>query len=211
MKSKPMLLDKINEREKNYARDVIGLIGTHHGVGVTHTGLMLAFYMGEELGKKTAYLECNNHHDMGLIQSAYEWSREEALSFSFHRITCFKEVSRNRIADIFSDDFECFILDFGTDFMGNSEEFLRCGTKIVIGGQAEWDQQKLIHFIEAVRVIRGNETWLHLIPYANPKIIAKLKNDWKRKICAVPFQAEPTMPSKVTNQMFDEIFRFRGR
>jgi len=204
-----MLFDKLKDRDKNYTREIIGIIGTHHGMGVTHTGLMLAFYMGEELGRKTAYLECNDHHDMSLIQSAYEWSREETQSFSFQQITCYKEVSGKRITEIFSDNYECFILDFGTNFISNREEFLRCSTKIVIGGQAKWCQQKLSHFINTVQAIRGNETWLYLIPNASPKIITNLKIEWNRNICAVPFQAEPTTPSKSTNHMFEEIFHIR--
>lgn len=204
-----MLFERLMERDENYSREVIGLIGTHHGVGVTHTGLMLAFYMGEELGKKTAFLECNNHQDMSLLQVAYEWSREEQQSFSFHKINCFKEVPDNRIADIFSDNYECIILDFGIDFKENREEFLRCSTKIVIGGQAEWNKQRLIRFLKEVQTIRGSETWHYLIPYASPKVINNLKSEWNRNICAVPFQAEPTMPSKFTNQMFDKMFHCR--
>jgi len=204
-----MLFDKLKNRDKNYTREIIGIIGTSHGVGVTHTGLMLAFYMGEELGRKTAYLECNDHHDMSRIQSAYEWSREETQSFSFQQITCYKEVSEKRITEILSDNYECFILDFGTNFMSNREEFLRCSTKIVIGGQAKWCQQKLSHFINTVQAIRGNENWIYLIPNASPKIITNLKNEWKRFVCAVPLQAEPTTPSKSTSHMFEEIFHIR--
>lgn len=201
-----MLLEKTTERNKNNTRICIGLIGTHHGTGVTHTGLMLAFYMGEELGRKTAFLECNNHKDMSLIQSAYEWNREEALSFSYHQITCFKGVTPNRIAEIFSDDYESIIIDFGTDFKANRDEFLRCGTKIVIGGQAEWDQQKLIQFISNVQMIRGSETWFYMVPCASPKIIRHLRNELERNVCGVPYEAEPTMLSKYSNRVFGKYF-----
>ena len=85
MKKKPILFDRVIGRKHNI-RQVIGLMGVHHGAGVTHTGLLLAFYMGEELGKRTAFLECNNHHDMILVQEAYEWSREAADNFTFHTI-----------------------------------------------------------------------------------------------------------------------------
>lgn len=204
-----MLYDKLVVQGNNYTRETIGLIGTHHGTGVTHTGLMLTFYMAEELGKKTAFLECNNHHDMSLIQSAYEWSREEELSFSFHRITCFKEVSVKRIANILSDNYECVILDFGTDFLTNRDEFLRCDKKIVVGGQAEWSQQKLIRFINAVWPICGSETWQYVIPYANSKIIKKLKFEMKRNIFTIPFEEEPTVLSSKSRRFFAEMFRFK--
>lgn len=207
MKKKSMLFDRKAVRKRNSTREIIGLIGTHHGVGVTHTGLMLTFYMGEELGKKTAFLECNNHHDMSLIQAAYDWSREETYTFSFRQISCIKEASKNRIAEIYSDDYDCLILDFGTDFNSNREEFLRCGTKIVIGGQAEWDQQKLKRFARSVQTIRGSETWLHLIPFASVKTLAKLRNELGINIYAVPFEAEPTKLSRNSNLLFGELFQ----
>lgn len=207
MRHKPILFKKIAKEKGGTGRETIGLIGTHHGVGVTHTGLMLAFYMGEELGKRTAILECNGHHDMSRIQNAYEWSVEEAFSFTFQRITCYKEVTRNRIATIFGEDYECIILDFGTDLITNKEEFLRCHTKIVIGGRSEWDKQKLCDFVKASETIRGSDTWQYFIPQVSDQTKEKIKNEVKRKVWAVPCNEEPTLPSRSTDQFFDKVFR----
>lgn len=206
MKRKPILLDKVWDGKCKHYREVIGLIGTHHGVGVTYTGLMLAFYMGEELGKKTAFLECNNHHDMSLIQSAYIWSEKEDFSFDFQQITCYKDVSTNFITEIFNDDYDCLILDFGTDFTENRDKFMRCDTKVVIGGRAEWDQQKLVHFVNAIHTTNGNKAWLHFIPCADSKTITKLKYELERNIYAIPFEADPTILSKNAIRLFDELF-----
>ena len=207
MKRKAILLNKLAKKHLGTGREVIGLIGTHHGVGVTYTGLMLAFYMGEELGKKTALLECNEHQDMRLIQNSYEWSKEEENSFSFHQITCHKEVSPSRISELYGEDFECIILDFGTDLAANREEFLRCSTKIIIGGRSEWDQKKLIEFARASETTRGSETWLYFIPQANENTIKKIKSEVNRKVCPVPIIKEPTIPSHNSNHFFNDLFR----
>jgi len=207
MKRKPMLLKKIAGKNFGKGREVIGLIGTHHGVGVTHTALSLAFYMCEGLGKKTAFLECNEHHDMTLIQKVYEWSLEEANSFSFHQITCYPEVGTNRIAQLLGEDYDCFILDFGTDSKANKDEFLRCGTKIVVGGRSEWDRLKLIHFAKASETIRGSDAWLYLIPQANDKMILKIRKEIDCKVLSVPVNQEPTIPSYNINRFFGELFR----
>ena len=207
MKRKPMLLKKIAGKNFGKGREVIGLIGTHHGVGVTHTALLLAFYMCEGLGKKTALLECNEHYDMTLIQKVYEWSLSEENSFSFHQITCYPEVGPNRIAQLLGGDYDCFILDFGTDRMANKDEFLRCGTKIVVGGQSEWDRLKLHHFVKASETIRGSDAWLYLIPQANDKTVLKIRKEINCKVLSVPFNQEPTIPSYNTNRFFGELFR----
>lgn len=206
MRQKPMLMNKIKGTGADRGRDVIGLIGTHRGVGVTHFGLLLAFYMGEELGKKTALLECNNHMDLSLIQTAYEWSREDAFSFSFHQVTCIKAVPLERIPMIFGEDYECLILDFGTDFNTNREEFLRCSKKMIIGGRAEWDQLKLLKFTEASEAMKGSDSWLYFIPHADDKIATRISNLVRRRVYPVPTILEPTRPSNISYRFFKRFF-----
>lgn len=205
MKRKAMLIDKLYETHQGRGRQSIGIIGTHHGSGVTYTALMMAFYMGEERGIKTALLECNRHHDMSRIQNAYEWSHEEAYSFSFHQITCYKEVTQNNLSEILGESYETSILDFGTDFITNREEFLRCSTKIIIGGRSQWDQQKLSEFIQANAGIGGSETWLYLIPCADSRTINFLKGKLEQNIYSVPFEREPTMLSKNVVKLFEKL------
>jgi hypothetical protein len=206
MKRKPILLNKIKGNAIGKGREVIGLIGSHHGTGVTYTGLMLSFYMGEELGRKTAFLECNEHKDFKLIRASYEWSKEQAFSFSFHQITCHEEVTPYRIPEIFGEDYECIILDFGTDLAANREEFLRCGTKIVIGGRSDWDILKLARFKDASKTIRGSDSWLYFIPQANENTVIKISNELKKKVWSVPAAGEPVIPSHSTNRFFEKIF-----
>lgn len=205
MKNKPILLKRLTQDNRGRYREVIGLIGTHHGVGVTHTGMLLAFYYGEVLGKKTAILECNQHRDMHLIQSAYEWNQSEAGSFSFHRITCYQEVKTSQITQIFGDDYEVIIMDFGTDLTSNMEELLRCTTKIVIGGSSEWDIPKLKDFISKTEKLHGSEHWLYCLPRCSERTVNVLRREVKRRIWAVPEAQEPTRPNYNVKQFFKQI------
>ncbi len=206
----------LNKRSRNHGwnklcrprgREIIGLIGSHHGVGVTFTGLMLAFYMGEELGKRTAYLECNSHHDMDLIRCAYDWNNEDEKSFTFHRVTCYSEVTSNQIANIMNEDYECMILDFGTAYKNNREELLRCNTKFVVGGRTSWDIQKLLDFVGEVENLSDITTWKYLVPMANEKHVRKLKKELQTEVQAVPFIEEPVVPSKTINRFWERVFR----
>lgn len=206
MKRKPMLFQKLQGTGQGRVREVIGLIGTHRGVGVTHTALMLAFYMGEELGRKTALLECNNHRDLELVQEAYEWSRSELHSFSFHKISCYKEVFPERIPDIYGEEYECLILDFGDEFQKSREEFLRCTTKIVIGGAAEWELLKLHRFVQEADILRGCDSWLYFIPQASDRKVIRVTKEIKRKVWSVPRMEEPTLPSRTSYRFFNQLF-----
>lgn len=209
MKRKPILFDCLNQKKRNENSQTIGFIGTHHGTGVTHSSLMLSFYLGEYQNRRTALLECNQHRDLGLIQDAYEWSREEGNSFSYHNITCFREASANSISHVLNNDFERYVLDFGIDLNANREEFLRCGTKIVVASQSTWGIQRLNQFIERSQTIRGNENWLYLIPFASSKGIKELQSQWKRDFYSVPFQADPTFISRQVNRFFYEEVKLR--
>lgn len=194
-------------RQKNLpTKEIIGLIGTHPGVGVTYTGLMLAFYMGEECGKQTAYLECNDHQDMIAIYSSYQWKKEEEDSFFFHRVTCYPQVTSDQIPAIMNEDYDCIIIDFGCDYQSSKEELLRCHKKIVIGGRASWEGVSLLNFWDETKALPGGLSWQYFIPQASNKLIKEVKKEVKREISAVPFIEEPVLPSKVINQFFQRIF-----
>lgn len=205
MRHKPMLFSKL-EISSGKGREVIGLIGTHHGCGVTHIGLMLAFYLGEELGKRTALLECNNHGDMKHIKEAYAWTKEEDTCFSFHQITCYYRVKPGCISEIFNEGYECIVLDFGSDFTAAKEEFLRCSTKIVIGGRAEWEIPKLAWFAKGSEEIRGSDSWLYFIPQSNEKTAERVSKEIGRKVWPVPYVEEPTLTSHISNRFFGKLF-----
>ncbi len=206
MKRRPMLLTKLLKYSSVRHREVIGLIGTHHGVGVTHTALLLAFYFGEELGRKTALVEYNPHKDMQRIEEVYEWNKKENDTFSFHRITCYKEVNAVQIPQILGEDYEYVIIDFGTDFTLKQEEFLRCSSKLVIGGQSEWDILKLKEFRKATELISGSEHWLYYLVRAKSRTIARLRKEVKNIIWAVPDIQEPTRGNNDTRTLFQKCF-----
>lgn len=204
MKKKPILFNKI--KQKDISKVTIGIVGTHPGVGVTYTSIMLAFYLGDELGKKTALLEANSNNDLSILQSAYQWSEVDNYSFHFGQITCYKNVLKTSMAEILNDNYERIIMDFGSDLSKNWDEFLRCSTKIIIGSHAVWNLHKLKQFIKSVEHIPGNEAWLYLIPGGEEKAISKLRKELKRAIYGIPVEKDPIMVSRVSLKLFRTLF-----
>jgi hypothetical protein len=169
---------------------------------------MLSFYLSEEVSLKTAFLECNKHYDLRLIEEAYEWQKREKGTFSFHNITCHKGVTSAQIPHIFGEDYEALVLDFGTDFVANREEFLRCDLKIVIGGASAWDLQKLEQFAREAEQLKGNESWFYFIPKGNEKIVAKLRGEIRRKVWSVPMVCDPVITTNSSSRFFKSILDF---
>ena len=205
MKRKPRLMKKLSADKRNGVREVIGLIGIRPGSGVTYTGLMLAFYMAEELGRKTAFLECNTHQDFRLLQWAYDWTAEENKSFSFYQLTCYRDKRPEELSELFGDNYECIIIDFGCDCTEYASSLRLCTRKIILSGSSEWDLMKLKQFVEKSYAVRGNESWCYLIPQAKESTIVKLRKELKRNVMAVPQEQEPTRLKRSSRLFLQEL------
>lgn len=201
-----MLLKRLLESTKYEDKKVIGLIGVSRGAGVTYTGMLLSYYFAIEKRIKTAFLECNNHMDFERLQYVYEWNKEEEKSFSLDRITYYKQVSRVELGEILSDDYGCYIMDFGTDFISWKEELVRCGTKIIIGDQAIWNQSKIIEFLNSLENIRGYKNWINMIPCADKRVLIGLAKKTNRNFYGIPYEPDPIMLSKESHRLFRNLF-----
>ncbi len=206
MKRKPMFLKKHLQCAKFREKRTIGIIGANRGAGATYTGMLLASYFGIENKIRTAFLECNNHGDFDRLQDAFEWSREDKRTFSFDRITFFKKVASNEIPEIMSDYYECYILDFGTDYVSWKDEFIRCGLKIIVGDRALWNQLKTAALVKSLENIRGSENWIYIIPYANKKILKGISSKTGKYFIKIPYETDYTLLSKETIKLFDRLF-----
>ncbi|NLJ95983.1 MAG: hypothetical protein GX321_02420 [Clostridiales bacterium] len=205
MIKKPMLLRKLKENNGS-ERKIIGLLGAHRGAGVTYTGVLIAYFFAVEKGIKTAYLECNNHRDFIRLQNSYEWDDEDDNSFSLDQITYYKQVHKSQIAGILNENYESYIIDFGTDFISAKEDFMRCTSKIIIGDRSVWNLSKTVSFLKNLELIKGSNNWIHMIPCADQRAIVRMRNISGKYFCAVPYEEDPTSLSKRTSKMFHSLF-----
>lgn len=204
---KPFLLKKFPSGNRSLSeKRTIGLVGVNRGAGVTYTGVLLSSYFGIEKRIKTAYLECNNHQDFERLQNAFEWEKEDDKSFTLDRVTYYKKVPSSSIPEIMTEDYGCLIMDFGTDYISWKEEFIRCGTKIIIGDQAIWNQCKLMAFLSSIDNIGGIKNCLHIIPFAEKNVIARLSKKTGRDLISIPYEPDPMILSKETYKIFQNLF-----
>lgn len=206
LKRKPMLFKKYLGKTNYEEKRTIGIIGANRGAGATYTGMLLAYYFGAEKRIKTAFLECNNHMDFERLQKTYEWSKEDGRSFSLDRITWYKQVTCDEVSGIFSDDYGCYILDFGTDLISWKDEFLRCGTKIIIGDRAIWNQCKMADFLSSLENIKGSRKWIYMIPYAGKRVLTGMSYKTDRDFIKVPYEPDPALLSRETLKLFQGLF-----
>ena len=200
-----MLLEKVARNHSAYGKKTIGIVGTHPGVGVTYTGIMISFFAGDELGRSAAYLECNSNRDMERLENIYQWEKQEVNSFYFQGVTIYKNVSMEKRFDLFMEEHDWIVMDFGSEFENNKIEFLRCDIKVVVGNYVDWNYGKLSRFMQSCNSFSGNETWIHLIPYANKVTVNKIKKETERIIYSVPFVENPLYLTDEVIKLFYEI------
>lgn len=208
MRKEPFLVKRIEKIKKTKTRVVIGLIGTHRGVGVTHVGIMLSQYISEELSGKTAFLECNKNNDFRYIQMAYEDIKEPNLKkmFMIYNVTYYMNVRVHELTELLNQDFEYIVLDLGSDFQVNKEEFLRSDIKFVIGSLIEWKRDRFMEFLESNQKLHRGEQWKYLVVFGLAKEIRQLKKRWNYNINSIPFEADPFILSKNSIKLFQKIW-----
>ena len=212
MKKVPILLKKISRKENQPGKLTIGLIGTHHGAGVTHLSIMVASYLSEWLGKKVAYVEYGQRKDIKHMQHLYEGTycsakegSEEEGFFLIHRVTYYKSVKPADLSEIIGGSFDCIILDLGMDFTKNKHEFLRCDKKIVVSSLTPWKQHELERFYEHTCHINQSDEWQYMIPFVEKQGIKQAARDFRKQLWRIPYEPNPFSLSEETIHFFQKI------
>lgn len=201
-------MNNISCMKPNKTSVVIGLIGTHKGVGVTHTGIMLSNYISEKINGKTAFLECNENNDFRYLQMAYESLDESELTkrFNIYNVTYYMNVRDDEVTEILNEDYEYFILDLGTEFQASKKEFLRSDIKLIIGSLTEWKREYLMSFFKSTNYYHLFEKWKYLIVFGHVEEIKELRKQWDYSIYPVPFEPDPFVLSKNSLKFFQKIW-----
>lgn len=187
---------------------IIGIIGTHIGVGSTHFSILLSNYMSECLGKKTACLECFPQNELKYMEEAYDLDGKATSlndSFSLYKVHYFKNVKEERIAEIMGYGYDCLVLDLGIDLWKKKNEFIRCDKKIVISNLAIWKYKGLENFVARAGEIGINKDWEYGINFGTRKITRDISRQYKMPMFYIPHEPDPFAISTDTINMFQNI------
>lgn len=208
MHKPPILHKKLARLATHQGKLVIGIIGTHKGCGVTHLGILLANYLSEYAGCRTAFLECQPQKDIQYLQDyifGETEDRQEREVFKIHQVTFHNNIKDQEIAEILGDAYDCVILDLGTDFLRYKNEFLRCDKRIIVSSLAIWKRHELERFVKSTEHIKFSNQWIYAIPFGQSKDINKSVKDLKRKFYGVPYEPDPFMLSINTIQLLQKL------
>lgn len=207
MQREPILMRKLT-KEKAQGKLVIGLIGTHNGAGVTHLGILLANYLSECLGQKTAFVECSPKNDLQYVERYFFDQSEDLYNhdyFIIRRVTFYKNRNLHGLPEIVGDKYDCVILDLGTDMVKNKSEFLRCDKKIVISSLAVWKMHELERFVSNNAHVKNSKQWIYAIPFSQSKPLKEGIKKLQRKIYGIPYEPDPFILSDEVIRLFQKF------
>lgn len=190
-----MHLFKDSRREpKRHGKLVIGIIGTHRGAGVTHLGLMLTSCISEGLGLNTAFLHWADSEDIRFLKN-YFFTGEKDIpaeeSFTVSRASFYPVMGKEKVVEILAKGYECIIMDFGSSYKEQKEEFLRCDIKIVAGNLTPWKRYLLEEFIADSEKITGSMDWIYALNHSSSKERTAAGKNFGRNIMIVPYEPDP--------------------
>ena len=198
-----ILLKRLDKTDKLEGKIVIGVIGTHKGVGVTHTSILLANYFSRWVGKHTAFVEYGAQNEIGYLEKRYENNMNRY--FKMHGVTYYKNVHDKDIGSIMGGNYQCIILDLGTDFNKSRSEFLRSDKKIIIGSKSQWKRGKTGKFLNGIHEVNeGN--WIYMIPFAKENEISALMKEYDETFYSFPYEPTPFVISAKTVEKLQKIF-----
>lgn len=187
---------------------VIGILGTHKGCGVTHLGIMLANYLSHYMGYKTAFLECYPQKDIQYLQN-YVYRDDDVAKklevFNIHHVSYYRSVKEQTLPEVIGDSYDGVILDLGSDFVQNRNEFLRCDKRIVVSSLSAWKRHELEQFIKNNSHVKSSRQWLYMTPFSQNRDIKEASKDFHQKIHGIPYVADPFTISKSTLQLFQKL------
>lgn len=204
-----ILQKKRHKKRKNLeGKLIIGVVGTHIGVGTTHFSILLSNYISACLGRRTAYIECSPQNELIYMEEAY-CSAGNATSinnpFSLYKVEYYKNAKEKKIAEIMGYGYDCIVLDIGLANEKMKSEFFRCDKKIVISSLAPWKYFELENFLAKVDSTWDRQHLEYGISFTKKEIVREVSKDYEIPIFQIPYEPDPFAISTDTIKMFERI------
>lgn len=119
---------------------IIGVIGSGRGVGVTHFSVLTSNYLCSGRGEKTAVLEWNHHGDMARLGNACTEAGRQETVYQIQEVDFYPEADELCLAECLRNRYQKIVIDFGAIQELKSAELLRCHKVFFILSFSEWQK-----------------------------------------------------------------------
>ena len=183
--------------------ETFGIAGSSSGVGVTYFSILLANYLYGVENRKTVVLEWNKNGDFERIEKICCKNtvlKQHVKTFKVLEVSYVKEAGKAELLEYVNHGYDAVVIDFGSDFKGNKEEFLRCDRKILIGSFCEWKSATFIDLISGKRKEEGK--WFFLTRSGNFEMGERVRKILHTPVGQIPESADAFAITEVSLAFF---------
>ncbi len=186
------------------APELIGIIGTGRGTGVTHFAVMTAGYLTGVMRMRCAVLEWNSHESFYAMGAVCCGKKKGENSFRVLETDYFAKAGIDTLLLCKKSGYQAVIVDYGTAEEGNLGEFFRCGRQLVIGSLSEWQISEFLEFEK--REIKAERSWESLVSFGSEEARKSLEKRLKVPVRRIPFSLDPFSVTSETISFYEQLF-----
>lgn len=184
--------------------ELIGIIGTGRGTGVTHFAVMTAGYLSGVMRMRCAVLEWNSHESIKRMGAVCSGEKRGKDSFRVLETDYFSKAGIDTLLLCKKSGYQAVIVDYGTAEDGNLGEFFRCGRQLVIGSLSEWQISEFLEFEK--REIKAERSWDSLVSFGSEEARKSLEKRLKVPVRRIPFSIDPFSVTAETISFYEQLF-----
>lgn len=158
---------------------------------MTCFSILMANYLYGVQNKKTVVLEWNQNGDFERIEKICCKNfvlKPHVKTFKVLEVSFIKRAGKTELLECVNREYDAVVIDFGSDFKGIKEEFLRCDRKILIGSFCEWKAAAFIDLISGKRKEDGK--WSFLTRSCNYDMKERVKKMLHTPVGQIPESAD---------------------
>lgn len=184
--------------------ELIGIIGTGRGTGVTHFSVMTAGYLSGVMRMRCAVLEWNHHETFSCMGAACSSGKKGENPFRVLETDYFGRAGIDTLLLCKKSGYHAVIVDYGTAKEGNLEEFFRCSRQFIIGSLSEWQIGEFLEFEK--RGIKTEKSWDSLVSFGSEEARTSLEKRLKVPVRRIPFSIDPFSVTAETISFYEQLF-----
>ncbi|MBS6643450.1 MAG: hypothetical protein KH366_07705 [Clostridiaceae bacterium] len=170
---------------------VTGILGTSPGAGATHYAILLANYLVGVCRYRCAVLEWNEHGDFERIERICRGAVTDNACFSVLKADYYKHSGPEVLPYCMAEGYDQIIIDFGSDFLKQKIEFLRCDEKYVIASLSEWQIEGFLEFVREMKTEAGYKSWNYAVSFGSEDTRKQMRKKLKIPVGRIPLSEDP--------------------
>lgn len=143
-------------------------------------------------------------HDISSLSTKWHSS-----IFRFLGITFFCEYARDSISAYLTNDFTCYVIDFGVLEQENLQDFLRFDQCILIGSISPWKNRELIYWMDYFleQNLQKSETIVYLGAFGIKAFLQYLPKKYISSISIIPIIENPFQLKPADFAFFNQLLQ----